>query len=97
MQIRIRIDVSRLFWHISFRTTPTFADVTTFYTYPEPTPTRAALLSEVVFMTGLALGRLLSLLVDGIPSLLLIIYLLLEVSFAAIGVYLLRQSTGENA
>ncbi|MFB3132280.1 MAG: DUF4345 family protein [Rhodothermales bacterium] len=48
-------------------------------------------------MTGLALGRLLSLLVDGIPSLLLIIYLLLEVSFAAIGVYLLRQSTGENA
>ena len=38
MQIRIRIDVSRLFWHISFRTTPDFADVTTFYTYPEPTP-----------------------------------------------------------
>ena len=37
MQIRIRIDVSRLFWHISFRTTPDFADVTTFYTYPEPT------------------------------------------------------------
>ncbi len=35
MQIRIRIDVSRLFWHISFRTTPDFADVTTFYTYPD--------------------------------------------------------------
>ena len=49
MQIRIRIDVSRLFWHISFRTTPDFADVTTFYTYPEPTPIIAGFNKTNVF------------------------------------------------
>ena len=29
---------SGCFWPISFRTPADFADVTTFYTYPEPTP-----------------------------------------------------------
>ena len=42
----------------------------------------SALCSMVVFMGGLAVGRLLSLFFDGIPGILLVIYLLLEVGFA---------------
>ena len=45
----------------------------------------AALCSVVVFMGGLATGRFLSLLVDGIPVLPLVIYLVLEVGFALLG------------
>lgn len=43
-----------------------------------------ALCSVVVFMSGLALGRILSLFLDGIPDILLVIYLLLEIGFALI-------------
>ena len=43
-----------------------------------------ALCSVVVFMGGLAVGRLLSLFFDGIPGILLVIYLLLEVGFALV-------------
>ena len=42
----------------------------------------AALCSVVVFMGGLATGRFLSLLLDGIPAVPLVIYLVLEVGFA---------------
>lgn len=45
----------------------------------------AALCSVVVFMGGLAMGRLLSLFVDGIPATALMIYLALEVGFALLG------------
>ncbi len=51
-----------------------------------------ALWSLVIFMLGLALGRALSLAVDGMPHPLLTIYMLLEVGFAAIGALLIRQS-----
>ena len=44
----------------------------------------AGLCSVVVFMGGLAMGRLLSLFLDGIPGALLVIYLLLEVGFALV-------------
>ena len=47
-----------------------------------------ALCSVVVFMAGLALGRLISLVVDGIPAPLLTVYLLLEIGFALVGVKL---------
>lgn len=49
-----------------------------------------ALCSVVVFMGGLAMGRLLSLLVDGIPAAPLVIYLVLEVGFALLGYKLAR-------
>ena len=52
---------------------------------------QAALLSLVVFMLGLAAGRVLSLIVDGIPSPLLVVYLLLELGFGCGGVLLLRR------
>ena len=52
---------------------------------------QAALYSLVVFMLGLALGRVLSLVVDGIPSLLLIGYLGLELIFGILGLILLKK------
>lgn len=52
---------------------------------------QAALYSLVVFMLGLATGRVLSLVVDGIPNWLLIGYLGLEFSFGIIGLMLLKR------
>lgn len=49
-----------------------------------------ALWSLFIFMVGLALGRIFSLLVDGWPSGLLMFYLFLEVSFGAMGWWLLK-------
>lgn len=49
-----------------------------------------ALWSLTVFMFGLAAGRVLSLLVDGMPHPLLSTYLLLELGFGAVGAYLIR-------
>ena len=56
-----------------------------------PRVAQAAILSEVVFMVGLASGRFLSLLIDGWPSILLIIYLILEAAMAVIGIICLRK------
>ena len=44
-----------------------------------------ALWSLIVFMLGLAAGRALSLLLDGIPSPLFLIYLLLEIGLLTVG------------
>jgi Domain of unknown function (DUF4345) len=55
-----------------------------------------ALWSLVVFMCGLAAGRILSLLLDGIPSWLLVAYLLLELAFGAVGLILLRSSLSDR-
>ena len=51
---------------------------------------QAALYSLILFMYGLAAGRMLSLVLDGIPHWLLIVYLLLELVFGAIGTLLLK-------
>ncbi len=53
---------------------------------------QAALYSLTVFMFGLAIGRVLSIVVDGIPSWLLIGYLGLEVICGTLGVILLKKS-----
>ena len=50
-----------------------------------------ALWSLTVFMFGLAAGRALSLLVDGMPHPLLVTYLLLELGFGAVGAFLIRN------
>ncbi len=52
---------------------------------------RAAILSEVFFMSGLAVGRLLSLLVDGWPHWLLASYIVVEAILAVAGILLLKQ------
>ena len=50
-----------------------------------------ALCSVVVFMGGLAVGRLLSLFVDGIPGVFLVIYLLLEIGFTLVAFKLAKS------
>lgn len=50
-----------------------------------------ALYSLVIFMLGLAAGRVLSLVVDGIPHWLLIVYLVLEVGFGMVGIKMIRN------
>ena len=52
---------------------------------------QAAIWSAVVFMLGLAAGRVLSLLVDGPANWLLELYLLIEVVFGGIGVLMLTR------
>jgi hypothetical protein len=51
----------------------------------------SALCSVVVFMGGLAVGRLLSLFFDGIPGILLLIYLVLELGFALVAFKLAKS------
>ena len=51
----------------------------------------SALCSVVVFMGGLAAGRLLSLFLDGVPGALLVVYLLLEVGFAVVAFKLAKS------
>jgi len=53
---------------------------------------QAALYSLVVFMLGLAAGRALSLLVDGMPHWLLVVYLALELVIGILGLRLLKKS-----
>jgi len=43
-------------------------------------------------MFGLAAGRVLSLLLDGVPHWLLVVYLFLEVAFGLIGLRLVRSA-----
>jgi hypothetical protein len=46
----------------------------------------------VIFMLGLAAGRLLSLLLDGRPHWLLSVYLVLELGFGGFGAWLLMSA-----
>lgn len=59
--------------------------------------TRAAIGAEIAFMSGLAAGRLLSLVADGMPSAILVVYLVLEVGMAAWGIGLLRRTGSPDA
>lgn len=56
-----------------------------------PSLTRAAVISEVVFMFGLALGRVLSIIVDGVPSVLLVAYTVVEIVMGCWGVLILKH------
>jgi len=53
---------------------------------------QAALYSMVVFMLGLAGGRILSLIVDGVPHWLLLLYLALELLFGILGLLLIKSN-----
>ena len=56
-----------------------------------------ALYSLVIFMLGLAAGRVLSLVVDGIPHWLLIVYLVLEVGFGVVGIKMIGNEQSKMA
>ena len=62
-----------------------------------PTLTVPALWSLVVFMLGLAAGRALSVVVDGVPHPLLLVYLGLEVAFGVVGWRVLQQASAARA
>ena len=49
-----------------------------------------ALWSLTIFMTGIALGRVASILIDGLPSSIFIFYLFIEIIFSLIGYALLK-------
>ena len=53
---------------------------------------QAALYSLTLFMLGLAAGRILSLIIDGIPHWLLVVYLGMELSFGVMGIFLIKRS-----
>ncbi len=53
---------------------------------------RPAILSEVFFMSGLAAGRMLSVLIDGWPHWLLASYIGVEAILAVAGIALLKQA-----
>jgi F0F1-type ATP synthase assembly protein I len=53
---------------------------------------RPAMYCLVVFMLGLAFGRILSVVVDGIAHWLLIVYLVLELTIGLIGLNLIRKA-----
>ena len=55
------------------------------------------MVSVVFLMAGLAAGRALSIVVDGTPSPALIVYLLLEVGLAGIGILLLKSGPRTSA
>ena len=50
-----------------------------------------AVLSAGLFTSGLGIGRLVSVLVDGVPSTILVVYLLMEIAIAPIVYYLLKK------
>ena len=54
---------------------------------------RPALVACAVFMLGLAAGRILSLLVDGMPHWLLVVYAMLEVALGLTAIVLLRRNS----
>jgi hypothetical protein len=51
-----------------------------------------ALWCLLIFMGGLATGRVLSLVVDGMPSFVLVFYLLAEIAFATLALLAIRKS-----
>ncbi|MDN3632833.1 DUF4345 domain-containing protein [Vibrio lentus] len=55
-----------------------------------------ALYSLVVFMLGLAAGRVISLVLDGMPHWLLFVYLILELGFGLIGIKMIHKEQSET-
>ena len=53
---------------------------------------QAALYSLVIFMLGLAAGRSLSMVIDGVPHWLLVVYLALELGIGILGMLMLKKS-----
>ena len=63
----------------------------------KPELTLPALWSLAVFMLGLAAGRLLSVAIDGVPHPLLSLYILLELGFGGVALYLASRYRMQKA
>ncbi|WP_192890259.1 DUF4345 domain-containing protein [Vibrio bathopelagicus] len=55
-----------------------------------------ALYSLVVFILGLAAGRVISLVLDGMPHWLLFVYLILELGFGLVGIKMVHKEQSET-
>lgn len=53
---------------------------------------KAALIALLTFMSGFAVGRIVSVCVDGVPSWLVLSLIALEVCYAALAMWLLKQA-----
>ena len=58
---------------------------------------RPALVACAVFMLGLAAGRTLSFVIDGLPHWLLVVYAVLEIVLGLVAVTLYRENTSQEA
>lgn len=56
---------------------------------------RPAMFVLIVFMLGLAFGRILSILLEGVPHWLLLVYLCLELIFGLLGLFILNKVENE--
>lgn len=56
--------------------------------------TQPALLALLTFMAGFAMGRMASIIMDGLPDILIMGLFALEVVYAALAIYLLRKRQG---
>ena len=65
--------------------------------FSNPNLRRPAMFCLVVFMLGLAGGRILSLIVDGVPHWLLVVYLILELIIGLFGLKLIMTSNETEA
>jgi lipopolysaccharide export LptBFGC system permease protein LptF len=63
--------------------------------FVRPSWQHVAVIWTVFFMFSLAIGRLISLVVDGVPSRILIVYLVVELAMGAIGLALLAREATE--
>jgi hypothetical protein len=54
--------------------------------------TRVAVIAEVTFMFGLAFGRVVSIVIDGMPSMLLVVYAVLEIAMGLWGLLILKRT-----
>ncbi len=55
-----------------------------------------AIISTLFFAGGLVVGRLISLFVEGVPSLLLIVYIIMEVAMIPIGLFIYKKHQGSS-
>jgi hypothetical protein len=61
-----------------------------------PKFTRAAVIAEIAFMFGLAAGRVLSIILDGVPSVLLVGYTIAEIALGSWGVLVLNKCSSAD-
>lgn len=61
-----------------------------------PNFSRSAVIAEIFFMLGLAFGRIVSVIVDGTPSLLLLGYAVVEIGFGLWGILILKHTTTQS-
>lgn len=62
-----------------------------------PSLTRSAVIAEILFMFGLAFGRVLSIILDGVPSMLLVGYAIVEIGLGLWGVLVLNATMDRNS